>query len=154
MKNTAKNWRNGERNWDPEKRRWKKNLPGNCRNRKFSLKWLESRNALTLQHKAGFPNSTQSPAFTPLAPNSGNCCRFFHIGNSPSSSSNPTGSAVYIKGPHALYFQWRQSVSGSVSLLLWAEEESCWCMMVMLCPSDVSRISGGFISVSKRRFWL
>lgn len=102
-------------------RRWKKNLPGNCRSRKFSLKWLENRNALTPQHKAAFPNSTQFPAFTPLAPNSGNYCRLFHTWDSPSSSSNPTGSAVYIKGPRALYFQWRQSVSGSVSLLLWTE---------------------------------
>lgn len=123
MKSTAKNWRNGERNWDQEKRCWKKNLPENCRNRKFSLKWLENPNALILPHKAGFPNSTQSPAFTPLGRSSGNFCRFFHVWNSPSLRSKPTyPRRMNIGEPRVSCFQWRQSVSGAVSSLPWTEE--------------------------------
>lgn len=151
MKSTAKNWRNGERNWDREKRCWKKNLPESCRNRKCSLKWLENPNALILQHKAGFPNSTQSPAFTPLGRNSRNCCRFFNVWNSPSLRPNPT-------------YPWHTNIGDLARLVFSGDNQcqeqflhspeqkkrtKCWCTMVLLRPSDVSRLSGLFIPVSK-----
>lgn len=110
MKSTAKNWRNGERNWDQEKRHWKKNLPENCKSRKFSLKWLENLNALTLQHKAGFPNSIQSPAFTPLGRNSGNCCRFFIFG---------------VLHPHCLTWSNLWSTSKDLALFVFGGDNQC-----------------------------
>lgn len=130
---------------------WKKNLPENCRNRKFSLKWLENLNALILQHKAGFPNSTQSPAFTPLGHNSGNFCRFFGVWNSPSLQPNLTYprrmnigdlACLVFSGDNQCQERFLHSPEQK-------KQTKCWCTVVLLRPSDVSRLSGLFIPVSK-----
>lgn len=57
----------------PLLRHWKKSLPGNCRNRKCSLKWLGSPNVLIHQHRAGSLNSTLFPPYIPLGHSNSKC---------------------------------------------------------------------------------